>query len=89
MNMKKKELIYYLTCRAVNREIERKEDLSDTVPVNDYDKDPVPDLFIPQITLVSNDNGVRIADIRYSKLDGLIVFSYLICNDLSDSYEYD
>jgi hypothetical protein len=59
--MKKKELIYYLTYRAVNREIERQEDLSDTVPVNVYDKDPVPDLFIPQITLVSNDNGVRIA----------------------------
>lgn len=56
---KKKELIYYLVYRAVNREIERKEDLSDTVPVNEYDKDPVPDLFIPQITLVTNDNGKR------------------------------
>lgn len=56
---KKKELIYYLVYRAVNREIERKQDLSDTVPVNNYDKDPVPDLFIPQITLVTNDNGKR------------------------------
>lgn len=56
---KKNELIYYLTYRAINREIERKEDLSDTVPVNVYDRDPVPDLFIPEITLVSNDNGVR------------------------------
>lgn len=57
--LKKNELIYYLVYRAVNREIERKTDASDTVPVNDYDKDPVPDLFIPQITLVTNDNGER------------------------------
>ena len=56
---KKRELVYYLVYRAVNREIERKEDLSDTVPVNDYDRDPVPDLFVPQITLVTNDNGKR------------------------------
>jgi len=56
---KQKELLYYLTYKAVNREIETRMDATDSVPVNDYDKDPVPDLFVPQLTLVTEDNGVR------------------------------
>ena len=49
----------YLVYNAVNREIESREDNSDTVPVNPYDKDPVPNLLVPKVTLVSTDNGVR------------------------------
>jgi len=53
------ELFYYLVYNAVNREIESRSDDTDTVPVNPYDKDPVPNLLVPKVTLVSTDNGVR------------------------------
>lgn len=56
---KRPELFYYLVYNAVNREIESRSDETDTVPVNPYDKDPVPNLFVPKFTLVSADNGVR------------------------------
>ncbi|MBI1314057.1 hypothetical protein GC176_22405 [bacterium] len=56
---KRPELFYYLVYNAVNREIESRTDNTDTVPVNPYDKDPVPNLFVPKFTLVSTDNGVR------------------------------
>lgn len=56
---KKKELIYYLVYRAINREIESRTDDTDTVPVNPFDNEFIPDLFVPEITLVSTDNGIR------------------------------
>ena len=56
---KRRELFYYLVYNAVNREIESREDDTDTVPVNPYDKDPVPNLLVPKVTFVSTDNGVR------------------------------
>lgn len=56
---KRRELFYYLVYNAVNREIESRADDTDIVPVNPYDKDPVPNLLVPKVTLVSSDNGVR------------------------------
>lgn len=56
---KKKELVYYLVYRAINREIDRRQDNPERTPVNEYDKEPIPDLFVPQITLVTSDNGKR------------------------------
>ena len=56
---KRPELFYYLVYNAINREIESRTDDADIVPVNPYDKDPVPNLFVPKFTLVSTDNGVR------------------------------
>jgi len=58
-NRKKKELVYYLVYRAINREIDRRQDDPERTPVNEYDKEPIPDLFVPQITLVTSDNGKR------------------------------
>lgn len=56
---KNKEIVMYLVYRAVLRELERAAGDVERTPVNAYDVDPVPDLFIPQITLVTNDNAVR------------------------------
>lgn len=56
---KRPELFYYLVYNAINREIESRQDDTDTVPVNPYDKDPVPNVFVPKFTLVTSDNGVR------------------------------
>ena len=52
---KKPELIYYLVYNAINRKIEARTDETNTIPVNDYDRDPVPDLFVPEIILTTQD----------------------------------
>ncbi|MDA1161914.1 MAG: hypothetical protein O3B13_02315 [Planctomycetota bacterium] len=56
---KRPELVYYLVYRAINREIDRKTDNEDIRPVNDLGDNPVPDLFVSEITLVTSDNGTR------------------------------
>lgn len=57
--VKKKELIYYLVYKVVNRVIEQKSDDPERTPVNDFDKTPVPETFVPEIVFASNDNGDR------------------------------
>ena len=52
---KKPELIYYLVYNAINRKIESRVDETNTIPVNDYDRDQVPDLFVPEIILTTQD----------------------------------
>ena len=52
---KKRELIWYLVYRVVNRDLARPEDKSDTAPVNNEDPVPV-SMFVPEFTLVTNDN---------------------------------
>lgn len=54
---KERELIWYLCYKAVNRPLAQQSDASDTAPVNVEDKPPVGPLFIPEFTLVTNDNG--------------------------------
>lgn len=56
---KQPELVYYLVYKAINRAVDRQQDDPERVPVNEYDKEPIPDFFVPQITLVTNDNGKR------------------------------
>lgn len=57
---KKKEsrLVWYLVWRAVNRSIERPAEQSVAEPVNDKDYIQPP-VFVPEFTLVTNDNGVQ------------------------------
>lgn len=56
---RKPELLYYLVYQAINREIDRKEQEEDIRPVNDLGENPQADFFIPQISLVTTDNGNR------------------------------
>lgn len=52
---KKRELVWYLVYRAVNRDLGRQIDDSDTTPVNDEDAEP-PSYFVPEFTLMTADN---------------------------------
>jgi len=49
------DLIYYLVYEATNREIERNAEDVQTTPANDFDAPPGPELFVPEITLVVED----------------------------------
>lgn len=52
---KRTDLVYYLVYEAINREIERNAENTETVPANDFDAPPGPDLFVPEIMLVIED----------------------------------
>jgi hypothetical protein len=54
---KSRELVWYLVYRAVNRPLERRQDTSDTDPVNEVDPPPGPPIFVPEFTLVATDGG--------------------------------
>lgn len=56
---KRSELLYYLVYKAINREIDRKQEEEDVRPVNDLGENPPANYFIPEITLVTTDNGKR------------------------------
>lgn len=56
---KKPELVYYLVYRAINREIDRKQQDEDIRPINDLGENPPANFFVPQISLVTTDNGKR------------------------------
>lgn len=49
------DLVYYLVYEATNREIERNAEDVQTTPANDFDAPPGPELFVPEITLVVED----------------------------------
>jgi len=51
-----RELIWYQVYKAVHRPLPRKQDSSDTKPVNDEDVPPPP-MFVPEFTLVTVDEG--------------------------------
>ncbi len=53
---KKKELVWYLIYRAVNRELIRRDDQPDVAPVNDDDPRPK-GRFVPAFRLVLGDDG--------------------------------
>lgn len=53
---KKKELVWYLVYKVVNRPLEARDQTVDLTPVNDDDPLPTP-LFVPEFTLVTNDEG--------------------------------
>jgi len=58
--VKKREVVWYLVYKAVNRPLDRRADTSDTRPRNV--EDPVPQMmFVPEFTLVGTDGGKRVA----------------------------
>ena len=54
---KKRELVWYLVYKAVNRSLQSQEAVADIKPMNDFDLPPGKSLLIPQITLITDDNG--------------------------------
>lgn len=48
---------HYLVYRAINRELPRRKDETDSRPINKYDDPPGPELFAPTFMLATNDNG--------------------------------
>ncbi len=56
---KRPELIYYMVYKAINREIDRKQEEQDRRPVNDLGENPSAGIFVPEISLVATDNGKR------------------------------
>jgi hypothetical protein len=57
--VKKREVIWYLVYKAVNRPLDRRADDSDTKPKNVEDRVP-PMMFVPEFTLVATDGGNRV-----------------------------
>ncbi|MBW3542758.1 MAG: hypothetical protein KY476_21055 [Planctomycetes bacterium] len=53
---KKRELVWYLVYKAVNRPLARRQDTSDSAPANEEDVPPGKPLFVPDLTLVTDDN---------------------------------
>jgi hypothetical protein len=54
---KREELFWYVVYRAVNKSLKAPVQDTGTVPVNNYDPAPGPSLFVPEFTLVTDDNG--------------------------------
>ena len=56
----KKELIWYLAYKVLNRPFEGQQDDSDKKPLNQFDKPPnEKPIFVPEFTLMTADNGVQ------------------------------
>jgi len=55
-NEKKRELVWYLAYKMVNRPISGQQDETDTRPANELDPIPQKPKFIPEFTLVTYDN---------------------------------
>ncbi len=55
---KTRELIWYVCYKAINRPLGQKK-ATDIDPVNDYDPAPSKPFFVPEFTLVTDDNGVQ------------------------------
>lgn len=56
---KEPQIVWYLVYKVVNRPLDRRSDESDLQPVNEGDAEPGRPLFAPELTLVTNDNGVQ------------------------------
>ncbi len=65
--IKKRNNVWYLCYRAIRRQIEQKQDQSDTTPRNIFDPPPTNPttgklselMFLPEFTLVTDDNGIQ------------------------------
>ena len=49
------ENVWYLVYKAINRPLPYKEDMTNTVAMNDDDQEPLPQLFVPIFTLRTDD----------------------------------
>ena len=56
---KRKEIVLYLIYRVVNRGLGELKKDPDAVSSNTFDPEVTPPLFIPEITLITQDNGVQ------------------------------
>ena len=56
---KSSQLVWYLVYRVMNRPISRPDIEEDLKPVNEKEPAPGPPIFIPEFTLVADDNGVQ------------------------------
>lgn len=54
---KSRELVWYLCYKAINRPLVDEKDTSDVTPMNDDDPPPSEPMFVPEFTLVSEDDG--------------------------------
>jgi hypothetical protein len=59
---KQQENVWYMVYKAINRPLPYKVDASNTVPINDDDAEPLPQMFVPVFTLRTDDitNGVPV-----------------------------
>jgi hypothetical protein len=56
---KRQELVWYLVYRAVNRPLKSPPAETGKTPVNNYDPPPGPPMFVPEFTLVTDDNNLQ------------------------------
>lgn len=56
---RRQEYVWYLVYRAVNRPLRSPTKADGKTPVNNYDPAPGPPLFVPEFTLVTDDNNVQ------------------------------
>lgn len=56
---KNEEMVWYIVYRAVNKALKTPTQDGTRTPVNNYDPEPGPPLFIPEFSLVSDDNEVQ------------------------------
>ncbi len=61
---KQQENIWYIVYKAINRPLPFQQDAKSAKPVNDDDAEPLPQLFVPVFTLVTDDitNGVPVQE---------------------------
>lgn len=51
------EIVLYLVYKVVNRGLGEKKSDADTTPINTFDPEIAPPMFVPELTLVTQDNG--------------------------------
>lgn len=54
---KEKTLVWYIVYKCILRPIERRDDTDEFTPENEQVPPPGPALFVPEVTLITNDNG--------------------------------
>lgn len=64
----RKELVYYLVYEAINREIERNAEDPATTPANAFDAPPGPELFVPEVTFVIEDEVTELLSSNYKRV---------------------
>jgi len=62
------DLVYYLIYEAVNREIERNAEDPRTTPANAFDAPLGPELFVPEITFVIEDEVTELLSSNYKRV---------------------
>ena len=58
---KSKQLVWYVVYRAINRPLPPLPDKSLSSPINPFDPAPGRPLFVPEFTLITNDNNKQVA----------------------------